>query len=34
MCDAAGYHHFDVPHDLANKDGALHRAFKSKIDFG
>jgi len=34
MCDAAGYHHFDVPHDLANEDGALHRAFKAKIDFG
>ena len=27
MCDAAGYQHFDVPYDLANSDGALHRAF-------
>ncbi|MGB0630984.1 MAG: alpha/beta hydrolase [Alphaproteobacteria bacterium] len=34
MCDAAGYHHFDVPYDLANEDGGLHRAFKAKIDFG
>ena len=31
MCDAAGYHHFDVPYDLANADGALHRAFKALI---
>lgn len=32
MCDAAGYHHFDVPYDLANADGALHQAFKSQMD--
>ena len=28
MCDAAGYQHFDVPYDLANADGKLHRAFR------
>ena len=33
MCDAAGYHHFDVPYDLANEDGGLHKAFRAKIDF-
>ena len=33
MCDAVGYHHFDVPYDLANADGGLHRAFKAHIDF-
>jgi arylformamidase len=33
MCDAAGYQHFDVPYDLANKDGALHQAFRALIDF-
>ena len=32
MCDAAGYQHFDVPYDLANADGALHKAFKNLID--
>lgn len=32
MCDAAGYHHFDVPYDLANADGGLHCAFKAHID--
>ena len=31
---AAGYHHFDVPYDLADENGQLHRAFRSKIDFG
>lgn len=34
MCDAAGYQHFDVPYDLANADGNLHRAFKSLMDLG
>ena len=34
MCDAAGYHHFDVPYDLANADGKLHRAFKGLLDLG
>jgi len=29
MCDAAGYQHFDVPSDLANADGGLHRAFRA-----
>jgi len=29
MCDAAGYQHFDVPSDLANADGGLHRAFSA-----
>lgn len=33
MCDAAGYQHFDVPYDLANADGALHRAFARLIDW-
>lgn len=33
MCDAAGYQHFDVPYDLANADGSLHRAFSSQIDW-
>ena len=33
MCDAAGYQHFDVPYDLANADGALHKAFTKLIDW-
>lgn len=31
MCDAAGYQHFDVPYDLANADGGLHRAFTAMM---
>ncbi|MAJ93330.1 MAG: alpha/beta hydrolase [Rhodospirillaceae bacterium TMED63] len=34
MCDAAGYHHLNVPYDLADENGQLHRAFRAKIDFG
>lgn len=34
MCDAAGYQHFDVPYDMANADGALHKAFSGLIDWG
>lgn len=34
MCDAAGYQHFDVPYDLANADGKLHKAFANLIDWG
>ena len=34
MCDAAGYHHFDVPYDLANEDGGLHQAFRGQLDLG
>lgn len=34
MCDAAGYQHFDVPYDLANADGKLHKAFANMIDWG
>lgn len=33
MCDAAGYQHFDVPYDLANADGMLHKAFANLIDW-
>ena len=32
ICDATGYQHFDVPHDLANRDGALHRAFLTSME--
>lgn len=31
MCDAAKYQHFDVPYDLANENGALHRAFRDAM---
>jgi arylformamidase len=31
MCDAAGYQHFDVPYDLANENGRLHRAFRDAM---
>jgi arylformamidase len=34
MCDAPGYHHFDVPYDFANADGGLHRAFLRELDLG
>jgi arylformamidase len=34
MCDAGGYQHFDVPYDLANADGGLHRAFRGLMDLG
>ena len=34
MCDAASFHHFDVPYDLANEDGGLHRAFRDLMDLG
>ena len=34
ICDAAGYQHFDVPYDLANRDGGLHRAFVTSMNLG
>ncbi len=30
--DAAGYQHFDVPYDLANRDGGLHKAFITSMN--